>query len=644
MTSPVPDVAASLQWHDPKEYVRWDISVYVSESSSPAAKKMLGAITLYDFVFAFPPVITPNDWPKLLLETNYKGGQWLKEGNFVTPELSHRWSSFSFFTLIAASAGFPSDWTLRVDGDTTAKTFTQEQAATIATGSPMPWATDDQDSISFVDSAATAQRTKLIELVAALRQANQHELYLQLAGGDVGALEAVSHGIQKDDIAGLIPAHFAASTHLAGVARQKSGSPEGTCCLSQLEASLEGAHLFDASLSPKVIIAMLQALEARAPSAESSSSRLYNRLKQNCHYNLVDSAHDEKDLQSPEKNIIPLHVTLHQALDIRARAQGKPQACLFIEPFEGRAGLWTRTALPAAYIAAAAWRDISPSALPNLDLPTATGLTIACSGEEPWKTPSTIFLTALQSRKISPGLLAKSCENIYQLFSAKAFKAKVDETAAKVAEYFSDSKKRKASRSPGGKGDDDDDNDDGDDTAGASGAPGPSSSSGRGGKGGKDGGGGGGGAGGSSSGGGGGGSGSTSRGGRSVASGSRGPSGRSSTAPRFGTSTRSTQRGHQPTWHDLEALDTLLVAYADVRQLQALSVAFEGLQNLARAREEPAWDVFTAETRQAWSQESVLLKEGWWSWELYEEMKQVQEVQNYRAAWLCLLGGCPTGS
>lgn len=109
-------------------------------------------------------------------------------------------------------------------------------------------------------------------------------------------------------------------------------------------------------------------------------------------------------------------------------------------------------------------------------------------------------------------------------------------------------------------------------------------------------------------------------------------------------STRSTQRGHQPTWHDWKALDTLPVAYADVRQLPALYMAFEGLQRLVQAEQEPGWHVPAAELRQAWSQESVLLKEGWWSWELYEAMIQAKGSQSYRAAWLCLLGALSTGS
>lgn len=97
-----------------------------------------------------------------------------------------------------------------------------------------------------------------------------------------------------------------------------------------------------------------------------------------------------------------------------------------------------------------------------IGMPLATALMGVCAGQEPWKHPSLTFVNILATRKVSPGVLAKTCENIFATFASEAFKERVDQTAAKVVTYFEGPNKRKR-KAPAGDQDDGDDGDDDDD-------------------------------------------------------------------------------------------------------------------------------------------------------------------------------------
>ncbi|CAO1637958.1 unnamed protein product [Sympodiomycopsis kandeliae] len=625
MASTIPDIAAVLQLEDPDSLTHWRINVLLSASSSETAKAMLGVLTLYEIVFALPKKLTANAWPKLLVETNYDGGVWLERQVLIAPEMSIRWSIFSFFTLIAASCGFPAEWALRVGEDKDEKTVIQEDFANM--GFDFRFQEDPtktQQKEPSVPPRAASERAKLAELVQWMKDSNQSDIYLVLKGGDVAAMKSGSQGISREEIAGMIPAHFAASGNVEGVPRQRLHYPSGACCLSNFKFSTEGAHLFDAGVSPALIKAILQALKERSPPPAQSSGELFQKLVNDCGYLLKAGSDDDRVLQG-ETNIIPLDLSLHQALDRRASAGGQSQAAMLIEPFEGRVGLCSRTALPAAYVAAVVSREASLSNSAGLDIAIATYLMGLCGGKEPWKSPSSTFLKVLRERTISPGLLAKSCENLFQTFASKAFRSRVNEIAKKTVAYFSD-RKRKAPE-----GDDSDADDDGggynddDDTGGT---PGPSAfrrPTGRSGEGG---------------GAGGAGEGSGSGRGANTASRSRGATSESGTTRRSETSNQK-QTEHQPSWMDLEALHVLLIAYVEARQLPDLSTAFDGIHTLAKLEQEPAWHLHNSGLRHAWAQQSLLLKEDRWSWNLYESMVSLKEAQAYQAAWIYLLGGLP---
>ncbi|CAO1624357.1 unnamed protein product [Sympodiomycopsis kandeliae] len=123
----VHDVAGSLNLENPSSYTKFGVTLRLSTSSGLIPKDLLGDIALYNLNFAIPAPEHEDQWPRLLLETNYSGGAWLQNAEaLITPELAVRWSIFSFFTLIATSVGFPSGWTLRIGEDTTERTLSQE--------------------------------------------------------------------------------------------------------------------------------------------------------------------------------------------------------------------------------------------------------------------------------------------------------------------------------------------------------------------------------------------------------------------------------------------------------------------------------------------------------------------------------------
>ncbi|CAO1638516.1 unnamed protein product [Sympodiomycopsis kandeliae] len=85
---------------------------------------------------------------------------------------------------------------------------------------------------------------------------NRETLELLDVGRDrLYTLSFLSQGIKRDDIAGLVPSHFAASSGLQGVARQRPPPSKEPCCLPGFTYSTEAAHLFDATKPPKVILA-----------------------------------------------------------------------------------------------------------------------------------------------------------------------------------------------------------------------------------------------------------------------------------------------------------------------------------------------------------------------------------------------------
>lgn len=251
-------VTDTLQLSSPKSYNRYKVNVLMSQASGATARKIFGQMPLYEFVFALPDDCGSEDWPRLLVEGHSDGGQWLQGSTLITPEVSSRWSLFSFVTLIAASVGFPVGWVLRFGEDTTQHSVTQEQSACLEAGSKFPWQQGSAVQGPPEDARMVAQRIKLLAAVECLRESEQHNLFLAVRGEDAPTTVKKQGQIEWKDIAGVVPAYFAAPSSLQLPPRQKPVARSDTCVFSGYNFSVEAAHLFDANLPTKLIFSLLE--------------------------------------------------------------------------------------------------------------------------------------------------------------------------------------------------------------------------------------------------------------------------------------------------------------------------------------------------------------------------------------------------
>lgn len=201
--------------------------------------------------------------------------------------MAARWSVFSLFSLLASSVGFPGGWTIFVGHDNRAKSLTQSRSASLARGASLPWTAAPADVRAPPVAPGGDPRIAPLSVLDLLRQALRDTqqsivvMHLAVSGADAPAgMADVRSAVNAKEIAGLLPAFFAPSARQAletPERKQPSHAPAviggaapidspHRCLLSGLAASTEAAHLFDATMPPKLILSSLQVSIGADPS------------------------------------------------------------------------------------------------------------------------------------------------------------------------------------------------------------------------------------------------------------------------------------------------------------------------------------------------------------------------------------------
>ncbi|CAO1627124.1 unnamed protein product [Parajaminaea phylloscopi] len=146
----------------PGQYTWKEMTITLSNDSCPEAKKMFwrwyGRPTLFAFTCLCPATPARFDDPDLQLRllampTTQTDGAYVASPStswWIPTELAARWPVASFFTMLFASLGWPTDWTVRLQQDrpwlrhnfAPVPSWTQEDLAQWAGGEPAPMPPD----------------------------------------------------------------------------------------------------------------------------------------------------------------------------------------------------------------------------------------------------------------------------------------------------------------------------------------------------------------------------------------------------------------------------------------------------------------------------------------------------------------------